>query len=64
MMDIVLKLLFFLFILPYLIIEEGIEMLNGYRVKHGKPKIKMDWMTFTLVALVIVVIILWLNGFR
>ena len=64
MMDIVLKLIFFLFILPYLIIEEGIEMLNGYRVKHGKSKIKMDWLYFTLVALIIVVIVLWLNGFR
>lgn len=56
------KILFFLFVLPFLMIEKGYFMLNEYLEKRGLPKI--DWMYVLVVFLILVVIILWAIGFR
>ncbi|MFA5841280.1 MAG: hypothetical protein WC847_03365 [Candidatus Paceibacterota bacterium] len=61
MMAIIFKILFFLFVLPYIMAERAYEMLKEYFAKKG---IELNWMYVTLFILIILLIILLLSGYR
>lgn len=62
MADIILKIIFFLFILPYLMAEKAYHMLNAYLEKQGRRKV--DLYEVALAALVFLLILLWVLGYR
>lgn len=62
MNDLILKLTYFLFLLPYLIVMEGMAKLNKYLKKNKRREItQLELLT---VALILLAIILYANGFR
>jgi hypothetical protein len=62
MMDIIMKIWFFIVILPYLMAVKGYEMLNDYLEKKGRSKIEMPYVLLFL--LVLLLLILWGIGYR
>lgn len=54
-------LFFAIFIFPALVINEGYLKLKKFLKRYG---IDWDWYYMSLTLLIILLIILWLNGFR
>lgn len=61
-MDIVWKIIFFVFILPFYMMEKGYEMLNEYLEKRGMEKI--TWLHVVVFSLILLLLVLWSIGFR
>ncbi len=62
MFEIFEHILFFLFVLPFLMVEKGLNILNARLEKQGYPKIDMFYVL--LAALVLLLIILIALGYR
>jgi hypothetical protein len=62
MPEIVAKIIFFLFTLPFLMATEGVKKINNFLEKRGLSKI--DWAHIWLFIFIILLIIMWANGFR
>jgi hypothetical protein len=63
MMAIVMKIFFFIVIVPYLMLEDGIAKLNIFLRERG-VRHEVDLLQAALVGLIILLIILVANGFR
>lgn len=64
MLDIFMKIVFFIFILPYLIVENAVEKINAHREKQGKEKLKVDVLHVLLGALIILLIVVGIHSLR
>lgn len=63
MWDIVLKIWFFVVLVPFLMLEDGIAKLNKYLKGRGATY-EVDLWDAALVGLIIVLIVLLASGFR
>jgi len=61
MLEIFQNILFFIIVLPFMIFSKGYDMLKKFAKKHGY---EISFLHVLLVALIILLILLFLNGYR